>query len=263
MISKKKAISWSFINKFAPELVNFFVTIIVSRIIGAYDFGNLSIILIILGFSNLLIDFGLGEVIINKKDSQNENLYNSIFWFQFFVSIILFILYFLLSNAISIIFNSPDLIPLIKISSINLVLAFLYAIPYNIMIKKLEFSKISLINFISTLVSAFFVIYFTLSGYGLYAIIYRQIIIHTLNTFLFYYFSSWRPKLIFSYLHIKEILNISTHFTLIKILNTGYNYLINLVFVYQLGQMRMGIYNRAEAFKKVGVNSIDGALQLV
>ena len=41
MPSKKKAIFWSFINKFFPQLINFIVTIILSRVIEPYDFGNL------------------------------------------------------------------------------------------------------------------------------------------------------------------------------------------------------------------------------
>lgn len=263
MLSKKKAIFWSFINKFSPQLINFIVTIILSRVIEPYDFGNLSIVLIFIGFSNLIIEFGFGEALIQKKVENFSTFFHSVFWLQFAISIFLFIFFYYSAPFIAEYFRSIQLTNLIRVSSLNLIIGGLGAMPYTILIKNLEFHKISLVSILSTFVSSIFAIYFVLNGYEIYSVIYRQLIAHFVTFVLFFLMTKWRPRFIFNLNEIKDLFNTSIHYISIRFINIGYDNFINLIFASHLGQVRMGFYNRAEAFKKVGSNSIDGALQLV
>ena len=263
MLSKKKAILWSLVNKFSPQLINFIVTIILSRTIEPYDFGNLSIVLIFIGFSNLIIEFGFGESLIQKKIENFSTFFHSVFWLQFGISIFLFIFFYYSAPLISEYFRSIQLTNLIRVSSLNLIIGSLYAMPYTILIKNLEFHKISLVSVLSTFVSSIFAIYFVYNGFEIYSIIYRQLIAHLVTSILFFSISKWKPRFVFNLNEIKDLLTTSIHFISIRFINIGYDNFINLIFASHLGQVRMGFYNRAEAFKKVGSNSIDGALQLV
>lgn len=263
MLSKKKAIFWSIVNKFSPQLINFIVTIILSRVIEPFDFGNLSIVFIFIGFSNLIIELGFGESLIQKKIENFSTFFHSVFWLQLGISILLFIFFYYSAPLISEYFRSGKLTNLIRVSSLNLIIGSLYAMPYTILIKNLEFHKISLVSVISTFVSSIFAIYFVYNGYEIYSVIYRQLIAHFVTFVLFFFISKWKPRFVFNLNEIKDLFTTSIHYISIKFINIGYDNIINFIFASHLGQVRMGLYNRAEAFKKVGSNSIDGALQLV
>jgi len=263
MRDKFSAVYWSLINKFSPQLVNFIVTIVLSRYILPFDYGNLSIILAFISLLSLIVDFGFTDSLIKKQLNRSANQYYSIFWTQLSISIILFSIVYFSAYPISVYFNSKALIVPLRLSASILILKGLYSIPHLLLLKELDFKKLSIVSFSTSFLSGIIAVYYAFNDFGLFAIIYRLIIANVLTLIAFYLSVNWRPKLIFSFNHLKNLFSFSSKVFIMRLLNVSYESLFNFIMISSLGQVKMGYFNRADAFKKVASNSIDASIQMV
>lgn len=263
MRDKFSAVYWSLISKFSPQLVNLIVTLVLSRYISPFDFGNLSIVLALISFLSLIVDFGFTDSLIKKQLNRSSNQYYSIFWTQLSISIILFSIVYFSAYPISVYFNSKALIVPLRLSASILILKALNSIPQLLLLKELDFKKLSIVSFSTSFISGIFAVYYAYNDFGLFAIIYRLIIANGLTLIAFYFSVKWRPKLIFSFNHFKNLFSFSSKVFIMRLLNVSYESLFNFIMISSVGQVKMGYFNRADAFKKVASNSIDASIQMV
>src|SRR5664279_4672223 len=111
MSLKQKTISgllWSFIDSFASQGVQFIVGVILARILSPREFGLIGMLTIFIAVSQSFIDSGFTSALIRRKDCTQDD-YATVFYFNIIVSLVLYLLLFLLSGAISSFFNEPQL----------------------------------------------------------------------------------------------------------------------------------------------------------
>ena len=103
------ALKWSTIDRFGQQAVQMIIGVILARLLSPSDYGLLGLIMIFSGLSFVLVESGFGQSLIRKKDA-NETDYNSVFYFNIFVSIFLYIILFFSIPYISNYFKQPQLV---------------------------------------------------------------------------------------------------------------------------------------------------------
>ena len=71
MSLKHQAISgvkWTTFSSMVNAILQLLQLIILARFLSPHDFGLLAILMIVINFSQLFVDFGLSQAIIHKKD---------------------------------------------------------------------------------------------------------------------------------------------------------------------------------------------------
>lgn len=93
---KQKAISsviWSAIEQFSTLGIQMLCTLVIARFLKPSDFGTVGMLSIFTAVSLCLINGGFKTALIRKKDSTDVD-YSSVFYFNVFISIVLYALLF-------------------------------------------------------------------------------------------------------------------------------------------------------------------------
>ena len=93
---KKKtvnALKWSAVDRFGQQVVQFFIGILLARLLTPDDYGLIWMIVIFAALSFGLVESGFGQALIRKQNA-TELDYSSVFYSNIFPSMLLYLLLF-------------------------------------------------------------------------------------------------------------------------------------------------------------------------
>ena len=109
-----KGVGWGFIDNIASSGVTFLVGLVLARLLTQAEYGIMAMIAIFIAISNSIIDSGFSNALI-RKIHIDLIYYNTVFYFNLLVSIVIYLLLFFASPAISSFFKEPILINVTRI----------------------------------------------------------------------------------------------------------------------------------------------------
>src|SRR3954462_5075405 len=95
---------WTFGERIITQGISFVLSIILARILMPSEFGVLALILVFINIANVFVSTGLGEALIQKKDS-DESDFSTMFYCSFVVSVFLYVILFFLAPYIVAFYN--------------------------------------------------------------------------------------------------------------------------------------------------------------
>jgi len=131
------ALKWSTVDRFGQQGVQFFIGIILARLLSPEDFGLLGIIMIFAALSFVLVESGFGQALIRKKDATDTD-FNTIFYFNIFTSVLLYLILFFLTPLIAQYFNQPQLALIGRVIFIAILFNAFYLVPYTMSVKYMD-----------------------------------------------------------------------------------------------------------------------------
>ena len=99
-----KGFLWSGIERFSIQGVGFILSIIIARIVSPSSYGLIVMIQVFLSFSQIFIDGGFANALIQKKE-RTEIDYYTVFFFYFAVAISLYVVLFISAPYIAVFYN--------------------------------------------------------------------------------------------------------------------------------------------------------------
>ena len=122
---KNKTISnmiWRFAERSAAQVVSFIVSIVLARLISPKEYGSITLIMVFTSILQVFVDSGMGNALIQKKDSDDLD-FSSVFYFNFIICIILYLVMFIAAPFIGEFYGDKTLIPLIRVISLTLIIS--------------------------------------------------------------------------------------------------------------------------------------------
>jgi len=238
------ALKWSAIDRFGQQIIQFFIGIILARLLSPDDYGLIGMIMIFAALSFVLVESGFGQALIRKQDA-TEIDYSSVFYFNIITSVLLYLLLFFCAPYIALYFNQPQLDLLGKVIFTAILFNAFYLVPYARMLKEMNFKSIAKVNLISTILSGTLGVIMAFTNFGVWSLVAQQVTFHFFRMILYQIIVKWRPGLIFSFNVIREFWG----FTL-PILGTALlNVIFNNLYVFILGKnyqkKDVGFYTQA------------------
>ena len=83
---------WRFAERCGAQLVTFVVSIVLARILSPDDYGTVALVTVFTTILQVFVDSGLGVALIQKKNADDLD-FSSVFYFNFVVCIVLFLLH--------------------------------------------------------------------------------------------------------------------------------------------------------------------------
>ena len=102
-----KGIFWSAVDKFAVQIGQFVVSIVLARILLPEDFGLIGMLAIFMALSQTFIESGLGVGLIQRQDRTDVD-FSTVFVFNLAVSGFFYLLLFFSAPLIAVFFNQPQ-----------------------------------------------------------------------------------------------------------------------------------------------------------
>ncbi|MFN4299827.1 MAG: lipopolysaccharide biosynthesis protein [Thermaurantimonas sp.] len=250
---KHKAISgviWNISGNIANHIITFIVGIVLARLLTPKDYGLIGMTTMLIVISQTFIESGFRQALIRKQNCTNED-YSTIFLFNLFIAVIIYVILFFLSNYIALFFNEPELKNIIRVISFSLIISSLGIIQYTIFSKNINFKLLSWISLISSLVSGLVGIILAYKNFGVWSLVIKTLCGDFINIFLWWSFSKWKPMFIFSRKSFKELFNFGSKLLITNLIDqffwTIYYSTIGKFFSIQT----LGYYTRAEMFKNL------------
>ena len=244
---KKKmlsALTWTTVDRFGQQTVQFVIGLILARLLSPTDFGLLGMVMIFAALSYVLVESGFGQALIRKQDA-NETDYNTIFYFNIFTSLLLYLILFFLTPAIAQFFNQPQLILLGRIVFLAILFNALYLVPLTKLNKEMNFKTMAKVNIFSTVLSGICGVVLAFMHYGVWALVTQQVLYQFLRMCTFHLSVKWKPKWLFSFDVIRDFWKFSVNLLGTSILNVLFNnlYILLLSRFYPIKQV--GYYSQA------------------
>lgn len=262
---KDKAISgvkWNAIGRFSTQGVNFVIGLILARLLSPSDYGVVGMVGIFFAIAQTFIDSGFGSALIRKNDC-NDTDYSTAFYFNIVVGLVCCILLCVASPFIADFFNTPILKDLVKVMSLNMFIASFAIVHSTRLTHSVDFKSQSIVNLLTAVLSGTMGIFMAYKGFGVWSLVFQQLIATVLRVVLLVAITKWFPKLLFSKSSFKYLFNFGSKILTASILHTIYANMTTLIIGKFYSAKDLGYYSRGESLATYPSTNITGILQSV
>ncbi|MBT9314588.1 MOP flippase family protein [Leptothoe spongobia TAU-MAC 1115] len=211
-------IKWSAISQVGRQVMQFFTTAVLARLLSPDDFGLLGMATIVIGFVNLFKDLGTSSAIIQKSEI-SDSLVHSIFWVNVAFGIAGTLVLLLVAPLIAAFYSEPRLIPVLRLLSLTFGISGLSILQKALLEKDLAFNALAKIELAAVVLGALIGIGMAFMGLGVWSLVYQAIVVAGVTTLLTLGAIRWRPKLFFSLKDIQQVSSYSLNLTGFNIFN--------------------------------------------
>ena len=253
---------WSLIDNVSSSGVIFFVGIILARLLTPEEYGGMAMVSIFIAISNSIIDSGFSSALIRKVKVKPIE-YNTVFYFNLLISLLLYICLFFISPFIALFFREPILCEVMRVIGLILIINALSIIPYTIFVREINFKTQTIISLIASVGSGVIGVWMAFSGQGVWSLVGQQLGRQCLNTLFLWFFCHWKPTVSFSMTAFKEMFGFGSKLLLSGLLDTIYKDIYYIVIGRCFSSSILGQYTRAKQFSMVFSTNLTTVVQRV
>ena len=254
----QKAVSgviWNGFQRFGTLSISFLTNIVLARILLPEDFGSIGMLMVFIGISNTIIDGGFASALI-QKSNPNKDDYSTVFLWNLFLSICLYISLFAFSEKIERFYNIEGLSLLLKVQGCILIIDAFSTVQSTKLKKELKFRSLSKINIIATFFGSVIGITFAYFGFGVWALVYKYIFQSVLLSILLWSLSDWKPSFKFSTKSFKQLFSFGSLIFLSNITESVVYHLQSLIIGRFFSPKSLGYYTQAKQLHEIPERTI-------
>lgn len=253
---------WRFAERCGAQLVTFIVSIVLARILSPSDYGTIVLVTVFTTILQVFIDSGLSTALIQKKDADDLD-FSSVFYFNFIVCLILYIIMFVSAPCIADFYKDSNLITIIRVISLTLIISGVKGVQQSYVSRNMLFKRFFFSTLGGTIFSAVLGIIMAYAGFGVWAIVFQQLSNNAIDTLILWITVKWRPIKKFSWIRLKHLLSFGWKMLASSLLDTVYNNLRNMIIGKLYTSADLAFYNQGDKFPKLIVTNINTSIDSV
>ena len=257
-----KGVLWSTLERFSVQGVQFFIMIIMARLLTPADYGLIGMLSIFLAVAQSLIDSGFSQALIRKQE-RTEIDNSTVFYFNIIASITIYIILYLIAPWVANFYNSPELCAIMRVVCLSIIINSLAVVQRAILTIQIDFKTQAKASLIATIISGIVGILLAYSGYGVWSIVYQQLINYSLNVLTLWILSKWRPIKAYSWKSFHELFAFGSKLLASGMIDTIYKNIYPIIIGKFFSASDLGYYTRAQQFSEFPSSNITGILQRV
>ncbi|MDO4165402.1 MAG: lipopolysaccharide biosynthesis protein, partial [Bacteroides sp.] len=257
-----KGVMWNTIERFSSQGIQFVLTIVIARLLSPSDYGLIAMLSIFMAIAQTMIDSGLYNALIQKQD-RTETDYNTMFYFNFVVSAIIYLLLFVSAPLIASFYEQPLLVKIIRVYCLVLVTNSLGVIQVARLTIALDFKKQMIATLSSVVVGGGLGLGMAYSGFGVWTLVFQNLIGNLTWVFVLWYYTRWRPGWEFSWTSFRSLFSFGSRLLIASMLNTLYTNMYSLVIGKYFNASTLGYFNRSYTLGQFPVQNFGNVVQKV
>jgi len=247
--------AWFGAMNIGTQVISWVFTFYVIRLLDPQDYGLMSMAAFLTAYLQIFSELGLGSAIV-QRENINDREVNSVFWFSLSIGIGMAILAFALAYPTAWLFSEPRVVRITQLIGVLFVITALTTVPYNLLSRRFEFKKVATANLVGTLVSSVFSIVLALNHYGVYTLIWTNIVLNATKMLILFAISGWRPKWHYSHREVRPYLSYGIYLALssssLRLFQTLDKMIIGKIF----GSTQLGLYSNAMTIASMPLDKI-------
>lgn len=258
MSLKKQAIAgikWTFVQQFSVQIINFAVQIILARLLMPEMFGLVAMVVVFMSIGQALMDGGMTSSIIRTKNPDQLD-YSTVFITNIIMSLGIYGVIFIAAPYIALFYKQEILTNIIRVLSLTFVIRALVAVHMAKLTKEMNFQLQMKLQIPSTILAGIVGITMAYQGYGVWSLVWLnmiQAISFTVQTLVF---MKWRPSLIFNFERFKYHFNFGYKLTLASLIDVIFNDAYRIVIGKFYSPAAVGFFHQAETLRLFPVQQI-------
>lgn len=257
-----KGTMWSAADAFLGQGVTFLVGLVLARLLSPDEYGLIGICLIFNTVLNGIVDSGFSNALIRKKDV-TETDYNTMFFTNLGISLVLYALLFACSPLVSHFFGRPELTSLIRATGLVLILNALSITQVTILTKRIDFKTKTKASLISAILSGVVGIALAFTGFGVWALVGQMLTKQLLYTLCLWVFNKWWPSFKFSTTSFRYMWGFGWKLLVSGLLNNIWNQLYQVVVGKFYSPATLGQYTRSHEYANIFSSNLTTIIQRV
>jgi O-antigen/teichoic acid export membrane protein len=201
-------LKWQAVLLMGRQIISLVVFTILARVLETSAFGLFALVGVYLAFVGMFVDQGIGMALIQRQDLKPEHK-DTAFWFNMSCAAILCMGTMALAYPVSVLFKEPRLVPLLRCSSLGLVIGASSGIHTTLFTRAMDFRQIVLRDLIANAAGGAVGVGMALAGCGVWSLVGQQLVGTTTGAIFLWSLSSYRPSLRFSLTHLRELFSFS------------------------------------------------------
>ena len=253
---------WSLVDSFANQGIQFIIGVVLARLLSPKDFGIIGVLSIFMAISQLFINGGFSNALIRKKYCSEED-YSTVFIFNAIVSVFIYLLLFVSSNFISVYFNEPELLSLIKVLGFGLIINSLSLIQRVKIAKKVDYKLQSKISLSAGSISGVTAIICAINGMGVWSLVVMSLSRYTITTIMLWFSIQWFPQKYFNKKSFFDLFSFGSLILLSSLINTFTQKIYYIIIGKYFSTVELGFYSRAEQFQQLPTYNLNSIVSRV
>lgn len=253
---------WRFAERCGAQLVTFIVSIVLARILTPSDYGTIALVTVFTTILQVFIDSGLSTALIQKKDADDLD-FSSVFYFNFVICIILYLIMFVSASFIADFYKDSSLVSIVRVISLTLIISGVKGVQQSYVSRHMLFKRFFFSTLGGTIFSAVLGIIMAYAGFGVWAIVFQQLSNNAIDTLILWITVKWRPIKKFSWSRLKNLLSFGWKMLASSLLDTVYNNLRNMIIGKLYTSADLAFYNQGDKFPKLIVTNINTSIDSV
>lgn len=255
-------IIWSVGGQTGTIVLNFITNVVMTRFLAPNEFGQISLLLLIVSLAMVVCDFGLSGALIGKADIQ-ESDYATVLFVNVSLSVIIFIALLIFAPYASLYYSGNNIVLLFSAAGTIIILQSFYLSINARLIRELEFKKRSLERLISGALSSVLSILHAIMVGGIWSLM----LFHILNS-LFLVLSGILNKEIKIRLYYKKsafksLYSFGINTTLSSLMHVGFESIYQFLIAKYLHINQVGYYYQAKKIQEMPYNLMNMLTQNV
>lgn len=262
---KEKAINslvWRFLERCGAQGVSFIVSIVIARLLAPEAYGTIALVTVFTAILQVFVDSGLGNALIQKKDADDLD-FSSVFYFNIIICISLYTLLFISAPLIARFYDNTELVKIVRVLGIILIISGVKNVQQAYVSRNLQFKRFFFATLGGTIGAAVVGISMAYLGYGVWALVAQHLFNATIDTIILWITVRWRPKRLFSFNRLKQLLNYGYKLLLSSLIDTIYINLRSLIIGKMYSSEDLAFYNKGASFPVIVVSNINSSIDSV
>ena len=202
--SLSSSLCWQGLDRLGARIFSFAITIILARILSPRDFGVVAVLGIFIAVSESFVNGGFCVALIQKKEV-DDVAFSSVFFLNIALALLLYGILFTTAPLISDYFGKEEICSSLRVLSLTLIIHSLFMVHSALLQKRMMFQQAFKISWVSVIVSGFIGIYTAWRGYGVWALVFQQLVAAIVSCCMYWFCIKWHPVFIFSMDKIKGL----------------------------------------------------------
>jgi O-antigen/teichoic acid export membrane protein len=257
-----RGLFWGFLSSGGTQLLNLIIGIFLARLLSPQEYGIVGMLAIFTLIAGNLQDSGFGVALINIKDIKHND-YNSVFWFNIGVSLLLYAVLFFCAPLIAAFYHQPCLTPLSRFVFLGFIFAAIGITPNAVLTRSLRVKEKAIITIVALLVSGTVGVVMALKGFSYWSLATQQVLYNVMICTGRYVFTRWHPTLDVDFTPVKRMFSFSYKVLITTVLTTINNNMLTVVLGRLFPAAAVGNYNQANKWNTMANQLVNNTIAQV
>ena len=200
-----RGLLWGGMSSLLQQLIGLFFGIIIARILSPADYGMVGMLGVFSALAVVLQESGFVFVLTNRQVFSKIE-YSTVFWFNISVSIFIYMILFFCAPLIADFFDKEELVPLSRFIFLGFVFSSFGVVQNAYLYKEMKVKERSIARIAALIIACIVGYLMAINGFQYWGIATQGLVSTFIGTIIIWFYSPFRPKLVFDVKFLRVVL---------------------------------------------------------